>query len=83
VSKTVGPPTRQRRPAQLTKAPRVPILNRERVSWERTPPPLLERVIEAEAVHSISSWEEVGDRRCFPDPPFSCPRPMSTGISST
>ena len=34
------------------------LLALERVSWQRTPPPLLERVIAAEAVHSITSWCE-------------------------
>ena len=34
----------------------------ERVSWQRTPPPMLERVIEAEAVHQITSWEELKQR---------------------
>eukprot|EP01044_Picomonas_judraskeda_P035927 COSAG03_NODE_15620_length_425_cov_1.107362_2_plen_41_part_01 len=35
------------------------LLALERVSWERTPPPLLERVIAAEAVHSITSWDDL------------------------
>jgi hypothetical protein len=34
------------------------LLAHARVSWQRTPPPLLERVIAAEAVHSITSWCE-------------------------
>lgn len=38
------------------------LLAMERVSWERTPPPMLERVIAAEAVHTISTWEELKQR---------------------
>lgn len=48
----------------------VDLLELRRISWEKTPAVILEKLIAYEAVHAIASWEDLKnrldtDRRCF------------------